>query len=128
MAHETLKLLQKNTDEFATLENYLFVDTKAHSYLQVPLERRSNCVVCSNTYRLQGIPFVIENSDILKNLKEKISLQFNIDPGKMVLSSSGRDLLNELSPVKGLLAGSDSLYVLSAELPSPLRLKISFLD
>ena len=108
------------------LDKYLFVDIHHQSYLQVPLMKRDDCIVCSNNYKLKGIPFIVEKNDTLKIFREKISLQFNLVEDSITISSLGKDLTGDKSLLNQILKESSSVYVFGNELPLPMKLQIQW--
>jgi hypothetical protein len=128
MSHESLNLIHNSRENHPVLDKYLFIDVHNQSYLQVPLLKRKDCVVCSDSYKLKGIPFAVEKSDTLSLFKEKLSLQFNLNNSDIVVSSLGRDLQDENELLITLLQDSQIIYVLASELPLPIKLQLSWLN
>ncbi|MHA1992422.1 MAG: HesA/MoeB/ThiF family protein [Candidatus Hodarchaeales archaeon] len=128
MSHESLNLIHNSPENHPVLDKYLFIDVHHQSYLHVPLLKRKDCVVCSDSYKLKGIPFAAEKSDTLSLFKEKLSLQFNLNKSDIVISSLGRDLQDENELLMKLLQDSQIIYVLGSELPLPVKLQLSWLD
>ena len=126
MSHETLNLIHDDKKTHPVLDKYLFVDIHHQSYLQVPLMKRDDCIVCSNNYKLKGIPFIVEKNDTLKIFREKISLQFNLVEDSITISSLGKDLTGDKSLLNQILKESSSVYVFGNELPLPMKLQIQW--
>ena len=124
MSHEVLKLLHKNSTEMPVLNQYLFVDINHQSYVSIPLTRREDCVVCSEKYRLEGIPYYIDPTDTLLVFREKIAYQFNLNAKNMVLISKGQDLTDDTLTMQAILEQSNIIYIMGIEIPNPIKLLI----
>ena len=128
MAHETLNLIHNSNDTHPVLDKYLFIDVHSQSYLQVPLLKREDCIVCSNIYKLRGIPFIVEKGDTLKLFREKISLQFNLIKDSITISSLGQDLTEDEIFLQEILEETSSVYIFADELPLPMKIQIQWLN
>ncbi|OLS27494.1 MAG: hypothetical protein HeimC3_02720, partial [Candidatus Heimdallarchaeota archaeon LC_3] len=128
MAHETLNLIHNSNDTHPVLDKYLFIDVHSQSYLQVPLLKREDCIVCSNIYKLSGIPFIVEKGDTLKLFREKISLQFNLIKDSITISSLGQDLTEDEIFLQEILEETSSVYIFADELPLPMKIQIQWLN
>ena len=125
MSQEVIKLALEGDP----LKEFLFVDlTKQPIFLAVPLNKREDCIVCSQKYKLQGIPFHIDKSDTFDTITSRIALQFNV--GKASIS-----MIHKLTTIteKNFSAHtfnnsdlSPIVYVTSVDLSAPLKLSFNY--
>jgi len=120
MAQECTKILLGRQD--AVIRDFLFWDGFSEVFTRLPLQRRAECVVCSDRFRIKGIPFVISPKETLEELKGRISVQFG---GEAPTILKGSLVLKEHSRLLGeILKDNDVLHVVSKDLPAPLKLQV----
>lgn len=123
MAQETIKLALDG--DF--LKEYLFIDlTKQPIFLSVPLNKREDCIVCSQKFKLQGIPFHIDDQDNYESLIQRISLQFNIQKDSISLVHNLTTITNDNFHTHNFSATTQPriVYVTSVDLSVPIKLSL----
>ena len=124
MAQECTKLLLGKQD--MVLTEYIFWDGLSQSFTNMPLQRREDCVVCSERFQLSGIPFSVNSSETLKDLKNRLAIQFG---GEGITILKGTQVLAEENILLGTILGKgDILRVISEDLPGPIKLRVIVIE
>lgn len=123
MAHEVLQIALERD----YLKEYLFIDlTKQPVFLSVPLNKREDCIVCSSKYKLQGIPFHLDQHDTYDSLLSRIALQFNVSKENLSLMHNLKSVTERNFSV-GTFSDPNvkpTVYVTSVDLSAPLKLSL----
>ncbi len=81
MAQETLKIILG----LLPLQEYLFWDGKASVFTTVPLKRRKNCFVCSDTYHLVAIPIHSPANQNISDFLLQLQYSFNLSSDATII-------------------------------------------
>lgn len=120
MAQQTLKIVLG----LPPLKKYLFWDGKAGIFTSVPLKRRENCFVCSETYHLTSISIHSPKNQTLNDFLLQLQYSFNLGPDATILYQT-----SQLRPSKEFVGDifktGDVFRVVDPILTTPLKFKIN---
>ncbi|MHA1448719.1 MAG: HesA/MoeB/ThiF family protein [Candidatus Hodarchaeales archaeon] len=128
MSQEAIKIILNGGNHHENiLSEYLFWDGLTQNFVKIPLAKREDCVVCSSKFRLKGIPFTVTKEDTVKDLLDRVVLQFMVENIELVHAAKTLDP-SDRKTLAEIMEDSSLVYVNSNDLPGPIKLKLEFLN
>ncbi len=120
MAQEALKVILG----IPPLKDYLFWDGEAGMFTSVSLERRKDCIVCSQRYQLEAIPIRSPNDTKLKDFIIQLQYSFNLS-SEMALLFQTKNITASEEKVGNIFQSGAIFRVVDPTLSSPLKFVIN---
>ena len=76
MSQEAVKVLLNMN---SIVRNFLFIDVHSHALTELALERNEKCIMCSNRFTSDPIPFVITQNEPVTDIHSRIAWAFGLD-------------------------------------------------
>ncbi|MFX1512791.1 MAG: ThiF family adenylyltransferase [Promethearchaeota archaeon] len=123
MVQETIKLILGMKDQ--VLRKYLFWDGLTETFTSIPLEKRSDCEVCSSRFRLEGIPIIGEPSETYHEFLERVKVTFLLKNPTLMLRM--KTVTNDQNrELKDIFQEGDKIFLIDKAIPEPKKLHFSF--
>lgn len=127
MAQECVKLILG----LPPLREYLFWDARTQSFLKIPLHRRPNCFVCSDTFKIQGIPLSLSLKESVREFQERVKILFNLKNPSIAIESHLLESKELEKTFKELFPSDQArpiLFVFDDGLAKPLKIQGTLID
>lgn len=120
MAQEALKLGMG----LDYLKDYLFVDSERNTFIRIPLAIKKDCIVCSEVFKLEGIPVNFELTETIVELKSRLALQFNLSVTDLDLIHNLKSLSDSSLTIETILGDmkKTTLYISASNITSPIKI------
>ncbi|MHA2297601.1 MAG: HesA/MoeB/ThiF family protein [Candidatus Hodarchaeales archaeon] len=126
MSQEAIKIvLSTNRKYDNVLHDYLFWDGLTQNFVKMPLQKRDDCVTCSSKFKLKGIPFTVARNEKVKDLLDRVILQFMLEKPELAHKANALDSSDQ-NPLGKILGENELVYVHDDSHPTPIKLKIFF--
>jgi len=122
MAQEVLKIIL----DMNYLKEYFFLDLRSNSFLKLPLSIRDNCIVCSEKFKISGIPVSFDKNETVKEFKARMNLLFNLNVTNTELIHNLKSLNDNSILVESLFQENNQIviYLSSPNLSVPKKLSL----
>ena len=88
--------------------------------------KREDCIVCSEVFKIEGVPVSFDTNETVREFKQRISLLFNLDFLKVELTYNLKTLSDDAAILESYFQDKEKiiLYLTSSDLSAPRKISL----
>jgi len=118
MSQEVVKLLIG----LGTPIGYLFYDGLSEEFTKINLNRRLDCFVCGEKWKLDELRYFAEGNEKISELKKRISLIYGLSDPTMIVGTKVID--DEMTIAETEISEQALIFVIDSTVAKPIRIRV----